>query len=383
MRFSKGTSIAIAILAGAFLARLAFILQTKSLPFYYHLFADGGFFNQWAVLKSNVSWVDPGPAFREPLYAYFLGFVYEAAKQSFTTARVVQAALGAFTALMVYSVARSAYGRLAGIVAGAVFALYRTAIFFAAEINETTLVVFLIVASACLLVAAARSRAYVNACLAGVLLGAAVLCRFSAVAALPAWAACLLASKQRRLRQAALVLVAGFLVLPAAYQVLLVRGGQRAVVPLRTNWHAFLGSGSAGGTVKLPHHDVPVSSVHGANRAIAASDWGDGQRDAMRLAQVETGRTLTTGAASGHWRGRAVSDLRTHPARYLKNYFAKLGVFWGPSEPPANIDSRYLAGHSLPLKNALLWFAVVAPLGLVGLLRRGPALIHLSVFVPL
>jgi len=152
-------------------------------------------------------------------------------------------------------------------------------------------------------------------------------------------------------------------------------------VPLRTNWHAFLGSGSVGGTTKLPHYDVSVTTVRGAYRAVVSPDWGDGQKDALRLAEVESGEALTSSAASRHWRDRTLTDLRTHPTQYLRNYLTKLGLFWGPSEPPANIDSRYMARHSFLLKNLLLSFAVITPLGLVGILRRGTGLLHLSAFV--
>ena len=382
MRLRSDRTIAIAILVGAFLVRLVFILQTRRLSFYYHPVLDSGFFHQWATFKTNASWFEFAPAFREPLYAYFLASIYAALRESLTMARIVQSALGSVTALLIYSSARMIYGRLASAVAGIIFALSGLAIFFASEINETTLLVFLLVASAYLLLRAERSRPYVNAALSGLLLGAAFLTRFAGIAALPAWMAQLLAAKDRRLKRAALLMAAGFVVLPLCYQVLLVKGEDHSIVPLRTSWHAFLGGGSVGGTSKKPHYDIGTSGGQGTYRAIAFSDWADGQKDAMRLARIETGKSLSVGAASSHWRARALEDFKSGPGRYLRTYLTKLGIFWGPSVPPANVDSRYIAKYSFLLKNLLFAFAVIAPLGLVGRLRRGSPLAA-ALFMPL
>ncbi|MFZ1947852.1 MAG: tetratricopeptide repeat protein [bacterium] len=383
MRSKTDKIIAVSILVGAFLLRLAFILQTRRLPFYYHPVLDAGFFSQWAAFKANASWFDLTPAFRDPLYAYFLASVYSALRESVIVARIVQAGLAGITALAIYSTARAAFGRTAGLAAGVIFSLSGLAIFFAAEINEATLLIFLVAMSSLLVVRAKTSRPMLNCAFSGVLLGAAFLTRFAAVAALPAWIAYLVASRERRVRQASVLLVAGFLILPLVYQTVMVRGSDRTLVPLRTSWHAFMGSGAGGGITKQAHFDVEVLGGQTARRATVSPDWIDGQKDALRLAKIETGQAPTYGTASSHWTGRALRDFTSSPGRYLKTYFTKLGLFWGPSTPAANVDSRFLADSSFLLRNVLFAFAVIAPLGLVGMMRRGGSLAHLAIFVPL
>lgn len=381
MRPRTERMIAIALLVGAFAVRLAFILQTRKLPFYYHPVLDSGFFDQWAALKKTATWFDFTPVFREPLYAYFLGGVYTVLRQSLTMARLVQAALAGVTCLLVYSLTRTIYGRLAGIAAGVIFALATPLIFFAAELNETTLLIFLLVSSAYLLLRAERSRAYLNAGLAGLLVGASFLTSVASLAALPAWIVHLVLAKDARLKKAVLALAVGFVILPIVYHTVLVRANEHPLVPLRAAWNAFLGSGQVGAVVAQARYDVPVSQDSADFRAIVAGDRMDGQRDALRLAGIETGRPQSFSGASRHWQARAFKDFTSSPGRYLKTYFTKLAVFWGPSEPPANIDQRFLAGYSWLLKNALFSFAIIAPLGLVGLLRRGRKLAGLALFV--
>jgi tetratricopeptide (TPR) repeat protein len=383
MRPRTERMIAIALFVGAFAVRLAFILQTRKLPFYYHPVLDSGFFDQWAALKKTATWFELSPAFREPLYAYFLGGVYTVLGQSLTLARLVQAVLAGFTCLLIYSLTRAIYGRLAGIVAGVVFAFATPLVFFAAELNETTFLIFLLVSSAYLLLRAGQSRPYLNAGLAGLLLGASFLTRVASVAALPAWATHLALAKNARVKKAVLALAVGFIILPIIYQAVLVRANEHPLVPLRAAWHAFLGSGRVGATVAEARYDVPISQDQGEYRAVVAGDRMDGGRDALRFARIETGQPRTFGQSSAHWRSRAFKSLASDPGKSVKAYLTKLGVFWGPSEPPANIDMRFMARYSWLLKNALFSFAVIAPLGIVGLLRRGRKLIGLALFVVL
>jgi len=377
------TIVALAVLVGAFLVRLAFILQTGQQPFYYHTVADSGFFHQWAAFKANSSWFDFNPAFREPLYAYFLGSIYELVRESFVVARLIQAALGALTALLIYALARSAFGKAAGAAAGVIFALSTSAIFFAAEIGETTLLVLLLVASAYLLHRARRSAPFLNAAFAGLLLGAAFLTRAASAVALPAWIVWMLAARQRRLGLASVLLVAAFAVPQVLYQGLLVKGGQHSLLPLRTAWHAYLGSGSVGGTIEQQHYDVGIRTSRGEFRALVYPDWIEGQKDALQYARIESGAALSYQASGAHWLRRAREDFAGSPGGYLGNYLTKLGILWGASEPPASVDSRYVARWSPILRNVIFSFVPIAALGLVGVLRRGGALIGPALFLPL
>ena len=82
--------IGIAILVGAFVLRLAYLLQVKDLPFYYHPILDAGFFQRWAAYKQHVSWLEAGVPFRQPLYAYFLAVIFAGLRDSLNLVRVIQ-----------------------------------------------------------------------------------------------------------------------------------------------------------------------------------------------------------------------------------------------------------------------------------------------------
>ena len=133
----------------------------------------------------------------------------------------------------------------------------------------------------------------------------------------------------------------GMLVVPVGYHALMGTAGRGMVIPLKTSWHAFLGSGENGGTAKEPYHLITVGGEGGAYKAVASSDWVGGQKDAARFAAIASGEPLSHRQSGRYWQRRAAEDFLSDPARYLRNYVTKLGLFWGQSEPPANIDFRF------------------------------------------
>jgi tetratricopeptide (TPR) repeat protein len=163
-----------------------------------------------------------------------------------------------------------------------------------------------------------------------------------------------------------------------------MRGDQYSIFPLRSSWQAFLGSGGTGGITKGSTHEISLAGEEGAYRATAASDRVEGQRDALRFAAIESEAVKSLVDAHSHWDERAMEDFADGTARYLRNYATKLGIFWGPSEPPANLDMRFLSQYSFLLRTRAFAFPVLAALGLVGLVMGARRrLLHLAVFVPL
>ena len=373
MRSRSGWLIPAAIVLAAFAVRLLMLLQTRNLPIYYQPMLDAGFFQQWADFKRTIAWVEAAPTFREPVYAYFVALIYTVFRESLTIVRVIQCLLGAASVLLLYSATRKIYGRLAAAVAAIVLALFSPAIFFTSEINETTLAVFFVIASAYALAGAGKGRPLANASVSGLLAGAAFLTRFVSIVALPAFVLHLLLSKEPRLRKAAVMMIVGFAIVPLCYQVLLVKTDQRAYFPLRSSWHALMGSGGVGGATLEPEFEIGIGGSRGAYRAMAHTGRLEGQRDLIRFARIEDPQVDSEVDAYNHWGGRVAEDLASNPGAYPGAFFKKLGIFWGPTNPPANLDMRYVADFSVLLKNRLLSFAVIAALGLLGLvagLRR-------------
>jgi|GEM_PF-1995944 len=364
----KAYLIPLVVLAIGVLVRVLFTLQMRDMPFYYHPVLDSGFFHQWAKFKVDATWVDGALPFREPGYAFFLAVLYRLFGESFTAVRIAQAVLGGVTALLVYQIGAALFNRAAGAVAGILFSLMSLAIFFTGELNETTLVVFLVVLSSYMLLRAGEGSTLILLTLSGLVLGLAFIAKFTVIAALIAWVLYLLFEPRLRLRAGALLLVLGFLIVPICYTAFLLKAEDTAVIPTRAGWQAFLGSSATGGASKQPYYVITLGAQGGASRAYAEADLTDGERDAVRFARIDGGEALGRKASGRYWQNRTFDEFFASPSAYLKHYAHKLGILWGPSLPSANVDSRFLARYSLLLRNPIFPFAGLAALGIVGLL---------------
>jgi tetratricopeptide (TPR) repeat protein len=370
----KGYLIPLAVLVIGVLVRVLFTLQVRDMPFYYHPVLDSGFFHQWAKFKIDATWVDGALPFRESGYAFFLAALYRVFGESFTAVRLVQAVLGGLTSLLVYRIGATLFNRAAGAVAGVIFSLMSLAIFFTGELNETTLLVFLVVLSSYLLLRASKGGNLLLCLLSGLILGAAFLTKFTAIAALIAWALQLLFEGKPRLRAGALLVIVGFIVIPVGYNALFLKAEDTAVLPTRVGWQAFLASSATGGAAKEPHYVITLEAQGGAARAYAEADLTDGERDAVRFARIDGGEALGRKASGRYWQDRTLDEFFGSPSAFLAHYAHKLGLVWGPSLPSSNVDSRFMARYSILLRNLLFAFAGLATVGIVGTLvftRRG------------
>jgi tetratricopeptide (TPR) repeat protein len=383
----KGYLIPLAILAIGVLVRILYTLQVRDIPFYYHPVLDSGFFHQWAKFKTEATFIDVALPFRESGYAFFLAALYRIFGESFTAVRLVQAVLGGLTGLLVYQIGAALFNRTAGAVAGAIFSVFGLAVFFTGELNETTFVVFLVVLSSYLLLRARTNATFALCTLSGVLLGVAFLSRFTVMVALVAWAVQLMLDSRTRVRAGALLLVVGFIAVPVCYNTFLLGSEERALLPTRAGWQAFLGSDSTGGAAKEPYYLITLGAEAGAARAYAEADLTDGERDAMRFARIDGGEPLGRKASGRYWQNRTFDDFFSSPSSFLGHYAYKMGLLWGPSLPSSNLDSRFLARYSPLLNNSLIPFAALAALGLAGFLvftrRRSSSLLLFAVLYSL
>lgn len=186
----------------------------------------------WAqgLMERGFSW--PALPTKGPGYPIFLAALLRATGESLAAVRLVQAALGGATAVLTALLAGRVYGPLPALLAGAAVALYGPLVYVDTALLAEGLFVFLLLAallayrplsrSATL---AVPSRPWPRAVLVGVLIGAAVLVRATAVALLPALALATLVDpawggrygwrSARRWAIAAVVVAAGLaLVLP-------------------------------------------------------------------------------------------------------------------------------------------------------------------------
>ena len=341
------------LLLSALALRLGYIHQHGASPFFDAPVVDARtFLEQARAIAGGDLAGGPEPYWQPPLYIYLLALVCRLLPDSyFVGIRLLQALLGALSCLLVYGLARRAFGESAGRIAGCAAALCGTFLYFEGELLAVPLEVFLNLLLLQLLLRAMERNRGLDWGLAGLAAGLAALARPNVLLFAVLFCAWHL---WRRRPAGALAPFAG-----AALLVILP-------VTLR-NWAAEPGL-------------VLVSANGGVNFYIgnnADYDRTVALRPGMEWEEMvaEPGRAghATAAAKSSFFVRKGLAWIAAHPLEYLELLGRKTFHFWSGPEVKRNQDLYYARRHSWIL-GLLLWdrrlsvpFGLIGPLALLGL----------------
>ncbi len=355
------------IFFGALAIRLLHLWQMRGTPYFSTLMGDARGYDQWAQRLATGDWVGTDVFYQAPLYPYFLGAIYAVAGHDLMAVRLVQAALGSVSAVLVaWAVARLVSTR-AGIVAGGLLAVYAPAIFFDGLIQKSVLDVFF-VATALAVIAAISTGGHDRTRLwlaLGAVLGGLSLTRENAlvlVAVVGVWA--WLGVPHRRLSRAAVLgcFAAGLgaVLAPVVIRNAAVGGG------------VYLTTSQFGPNFYIGNHE-------GADGSYSALRFGRGSPefervDATELAERAAQRPLTPGEVSSYWTGRAWRFISGQPGAWLKLMARKAALLVNATEALDTESQESYAEWSWPLRafGPVTHFGVLIPLALVGLWATWP-----------
>jgi tetratricopeptide (TPR) repeat protein len=384
----------------ALVVRLAYAHQIRDLPTLHALVMDAERYDREAREILDHGWWPSQVFFQAPLYPYLLAVVYALSGRSVAAVRLLQAVLGAATAVLAAvaaarltgpdpsaeTAARGAWGQrqaqTAG-MAGLLAALYAPAVFYTPLLLKTVPILFLEAAAAVFLLPHGGPGPRVSpwrACWAGLALGTAALLQENLLLLAPAAALYLLvaepAAARRSLPRASLAAVAlvvaavlpAVLVMVANYRV----GGELMAASPRGGMNFYIGNHRGASGIY-----VPLSN--GSQRPDYM--FPDGQRLAALWQARDSGRAVTPAsitparASAIFWResGREIDADRLAWARLM---LRKTRLFWNSYEIPDAEGFRVTRYESTVLRFDPVVFGLVAPLAAVGLVaawRRGGA----------
>ncbi|MBD3366610.1 MAG: tetratricopeptide repeat protein [Candidatus Eisenbacteria bacterium] len=364
------------IAALAAIVRIVYLLQVHEHPLFQAVTGDPALYRRQAldILSGNV--VPPHAYFHSsPLYPWFLAAV-TAVSQNLDAVRGTQIAVGIVTVLLIMRLTRTAFSRPASLVSGVFAALYVPFIFFEAELLEITLVLVFVAGTLVALLSAARhlgaagaddapSRSgLARAACAGLLLGLASLGKPNLLLFAPiggVWLATrgfgrfgsLKGGRRTGWLPAGLLvfLVTGLTILPATIHNARVEGD---LIPVSSNGGINLWIGNHEGATGM--FGVPPEMRLDLRRASA------------EVAERAVGRDLSAGEVSDFWAGRAVSFVQEQPGAWARLTAWKFALFWNHYEIPNHYHLGFVKEFAPVLRLPVGTFAVVAPLGLLGLL---------------
>ena len=349
--------------------RLAYLYQVRTVPFFEYPVVDARSYDAWAQRILAGDWWGGEVFYQAPAYPYFLAVVYRLSGHGLWGARVAQAVLGALSCVWLLLAGRRFFGWSAGVVAGALLAVYPPAIFFDGLIQKAGLDLFLMTLLLYSLARAQenpRGRAFA---LSGLITGLLALTRENTLilaAVIPLWVILRFADRSRRDRAG---LTAAFL-------------GGVAVVLLPVGVRNY----SVGQTFSLTTSQMGTNFYIGNNpRATGMYDSlvpgqhdpAHERRDAVTLAERALGRRLKPGEVSDFWFRRAMGFVRENPGRWLRLLAYKLMLTWNRVEIPDTEDIHIYAEWSSLLRGlgTVMHFGVLVPLAAAGVVlswqRRG------------
>jgi 4-amino-4-deoxy-L-arabinose transferase-like glycosyltransferase len=341
-------------------ARLAWLRDMSTTPFYENPVVDEYIYNQMATAILQ-GLPEQNGIFRPPLYPLFLSLCYSVLGVSVPAARIVQAVLGALFTIFLFHFASRFLDRRTGFLSALVYALYWPAIYFQGELLDIAIFPMLLLLSVYFFLRAIETKSGMHAGLAGLFLGLAALARGTALFFLPAMCFFLFSSLGARKGAQLLALLA-----VATCSLLLLSGYRNA----RLSGEFIMLSSN--GAINFYIGNNP--GADGLNSIPPGLEWNKVIKEPVRLGLV------THGEQSHYWLARSLQYIASNPGRSLLLYLKKFYAFWNAVEVSNNKDIYFMRSRSAFLSLPLPGFGLVCPFAILSLLfikRRTPVLILL------
>lgn len=341
-----------ALLATAFVIRLAHWWAVRDEPFFAWLAMDSQEYDRWAQGIANGDWLGSQVFFQAPLYPYALGLLYAVFGRSLDAVYLFQIVLAVAGCWALYRAGRLMGGERVGLAAAGLAAFYGPFLFHDVQLLKESAAV----AGVSFLLWSLAARRWFAA---GVLLGILALLRENALLLLP-FLLPLAAAKGFVRRSAALIGGLFLALLPVAIRNGVV-GGDFLPTTFQGGVNFYIGNNpEADGTYRpiVPGKQIPALE----------------RQEPVRIAEQEIGRRLTAGEVSSFWMRKALAWAADHPGDFLRLQLRKLRMFWSWYEWPDAVDYYWVRGLSPALRWAAVEFGAVTLLALAGLwmVRREP-----------
>lgn len=344
-----------ALLLAALALRLGYLWEHCASPFFDAPIVDAHtFLKQAQALASGLFWEGDEPYWQPPLYIYLLTLVCWLLPASyFVGIRLVHMGLGVLSCLLVYALARHAFGEQVGRIAGIMAALCGSLLYFEGELLAVPLEVFLNLLLLYGLLLAWRCDHGRYWVLTGLLAGLAALTRPNILLFIAAFCAWTLWHRRTSAYRSLFFFIVpiALVILPVTYRNWTIES-DLVFISSNAGVNFYIGNNA--------DYERTVSLRPGV------------QWEAM-IAEAENSGHKTAAAQSAFFLGKSLSYITTQPLDYLGLLGKKVFHFWSGPETKRNQDIYYARQHSRIL-SLLLWdwhvsipFGLIGPLSLLGL----------------
>ena len=340
---------ALGIFLLALVLRLVYLAEIAATPYFDTLVLDAEEYDRLAEQLLQGNWLlgRAGSYVHGPFYILVLALL-KLCGADYLGLRVFQAVLGALSCVLIYRIAGRVFPHPVPLIAALLAAGYWPFIFYNGELLATTLVLFIeLLLAALLLRGTDRISWRVGAC-AGILLALLVITRSNTLLLLPVllWWFYQRAGSGTKHRRALLLAFCLALVLALSPLLIYYQAVQGSPLPFQGGWSFYMGNN--------PDAD-------GTPYARQGLDW---QR--LELLPYQEG-SITRAAKGQFYLTAGLRFIGEHPAAALHLLYRKFRLFWHAFEIPVSADLRYYERHSHLAQILIFNFGIVVPLALMGM----------------
>jgi len=361
------------VAALAVAVRWVYLLELASHPGFTVPMVDEKWHWEWAREIIHTSFFGQGTWFRAPLYPYVLAFLAFVTGESVFWAKFLQLLITGGTAFFLVGLGERLFSRPVGLLAGVVYAVYGTALYYESMFLISVVFLFFLVWGIYRLVAFRASERWRSWLLTGAVFGLAAISRPNVLLVIPLfllWVFYVSPRRQRfltRLRRP-IILLAGLLIviLPVTVRNLLVTG-DFILISSQGGVNLYLGNNPLANGLSMQMGEVELTE---------GLTWDRFAPAAHEAAERLAGRRLSESESSDFWTRRSLQFIKDNPAAFAGLVWRKTVYLVSGFENSDNSDIYYERGKSF-LYSLLLWdgpidfpFGLLLPLTLAGLYLR-------------
>lgn len=354
------------VIASALIVRLFFLFQFQTNLLFENHIVDMLFYHQQALAINNGQALIDGPFFRAPFYSYFIAGLYSLGGQSNWIFRIIQIILGSISCGLIFLIGRSVFTNRVGLIAGLFMALCGPLIFYDVMLLATTLTIFLNLTALWFLIRYLSRKQPVDIIIGGLALGLSAITRpnilFFALA-LFIWAIIALLRKKQIVSAKHLLILVVAIIIPIAPVTLhnYNQSGEFILIGAYGGINLYIGNYS--------HADGVSPVIPGVRK-----DWWGGFEDTKRIAETESGRSLSASEVSGFWTAKTLKEIAGDPGHFAGLLFKKIILLTSGIELSNNFDYYFFTRQGWLMK-ILIWprfiffpWGLIFPLALLGFL---------------
>lgn len=280
--------------------------------------------------------------FMNPGYPTLVGVIYWIFTAHPIWVVILQTVLEAIALGLTLAIGRRLLSETAVRIALFTWVCYSPFVYFNATVLTTITIVVLNAGAFYSLITADEGRRWLRLSVAGLLMGASILCRPLPWLLLPFLVLYWLMDRKERKRIAGNVLWLGlglaFAILPVAIRNYRVSGN-------------FVVTQTSGGTVFWIGNHEGASGSYDEPSFLTSAEPEQEAADYQREASNRAGRSLNPAEVSSFWTKEALNWITSHPGDYLNLLWHKLLWFGNRTEIPTNISYYVVSEHSTPVRS--------------------------------